>query len=461
MTTHNFRRWWDAGFHDLVPIIPPDAPLSPASKIRPEDCGKSPGRVNGRGLWGGFDWRRHQTTELDLTRWAKAGAGIGLRAARFPGVDIDVLDEGLAAIIEDEARRVLGPAPARTGRAPKRLLAYRTATPFGKLLLRFKAPGDEREHKVELLADGQQYVVAGTHPDTGRRYTWDRAFKLDVMALTEIDRARAEAFFAKLGATLGRLGCTRLKGHRSNGNGRADRGAADQAALKGEVERVAAAVLLIPNDGDRDDYVAVGHAIKAACADDPARGFEIWAEWCGRWAGGVNEPEEVETRWAGFRPPFEIGADYLYERAAQHGFNAAGEDFEALEGARAEKARQRAQAAQYSDSALAWRFCQEHAADVKYLATVGRWLVWDSRHWREDVTELAFDLTVNVCNAASQRALKTIKGARGEAIATRVASGSVIGRVNRIARADRAVARDVDPWDADRLQLGTPKGGLP
>jgi hypothetical protein len=87
---------------------------------------------------------------------------------------------------------------------------------------------------------------------------------------------------------------------------------------------------------------------------------------------------------------------------------------------------------------------------------MGRWLIWGGRHWGEDGTELAFDLVVRICCAASQTALKTLEGAKAERIATRVASGSVISKVHRIARTDRMVAREVGMWDADPLQIGTP-----
>ena len=85
-----------------------------------------------RGTWGGWDWRRHHTTEQDLERWAQSGASIGLRTAHFPALDIDVLDPELAELIEAIALRMLGPAPRRVGRAPKRALAYRTDEPFGR-----------------------------------------------------------------------------------------------------------------------------------------------------------------------------------------------------------------------------------------------------------------------------------------------------------------------------------------
>ena len=279
----SFAEYWEAGFTGIIPVIPPDAPLSAASKIKPEDRGKVPGRLNGQGTWGGFDWLRHQTSEQDLAAWARMGASVGLRAAECPGLDIDVLDAGLADLIEATAKRVLGPAPRRIGRAPKRLLAYRTAEPFGRIRLWFKAPDSERVHLVELLGDGQQYVVDGIHAATRQPYAWDLDPTLiGAGGLTEIDRPGAEAFFAELAAVLELLGCTAIE-REGAGAAAADRSRIDQDALRGDIDQVAAAVALIPNTNElfpgRTDYIRMGCAIKAACAEDQARGQEIWLEW--------------------------------------------------------------------------------------------------------------------------------------------------------------------------------------
>src|SRR5262249_52075607 len=59
----------------------------------------------------------------------------------------------------------------RIGLPPKRLIPLRTDAPFDKLRCVFNAP-DGSEHKVEILASGQQFVVDGIHPDTGKPYAW-------------------------------------------------------------------------------------------------------------------------------------------------------------------------------------------------------------------------------------------------------------------------------------------------
>src|SRR4051794_23552753 len=103
------------GLTDLVSVIPPRAQLAPSSKISTSSLGKAPGRRLENGLWAGYDWRRHEPTIDDVRRWRRDGANVGLRADRFPGVDIDCTDPELVRIITDAARAKLGPAPVRVG----------------------------------------------------------------------------------------------------------------------------------------------------------------------------------------------------------------------------------------------------------------------------------------------------------------------------------------------------------
>ena len=50
------------------------------------------------------------------------------------------------------------PRPLRIGKAPKRLLVYRTAAPFKGI----------KRHPLEVLCLGQQFVAYAVHPETGR-----------------------------------------------------------------------------------------------------------------------------------------------------------------------------------------------------------------------------------------------------------------------------------------------------
>jgi hypothetical protein len=59
----------------------------------------------------------------------------------------------------------------RFGSVPKRAMLFRTDRPFPKMAMSFTDPRGDR-HKVEILGDGQQVIVAGVHPDTKIPYTY-------------------------------------------------------------------------------------------------------------------------------------------------------------------------------------------------------------------------------------------------------------------------------------------------
>ena len=56
--------------------------------------------------------------------------------------------------------------------APKRAIPFRTDKPFAKIAVNLTAPNGSTGQKIEFLGNGQQVVVAGIHPDTGKPYQW-------------------------------------------------------------------------------------------------------------------------------------------------------------------------------------------------------------------------------------------------------------------------------------------------
>jgi hypothetical protein len=56
---------------------------------------------------------------------------------------------------------------------------------------------------------------------------------------------------------------------------------------------------------------------------------------------------------------------------------------------------------EFSDEALALRFAARHAADLRYVAALGKWLLWDGARWRFDDTLHAFDRARFICREAA------------------------------------------------------------
>lgn len=105
----------------------------------------------------------------------------------------------------------------------------------------------------------------------------------------------------------------------------------------------------------------------------------------------------------------------------------------------------------FTDEALAMRFAERHADNLRFVAAWGKWLNWVGTHWRLDDTLLAFDLARAVCREAAAECNK-------EKIAAVLASAKTVAAVERLAKADRRLAATVDQWDTDPWLLNTPGG---
>jgi Family of unknown function (DUF5906)/Bifunctional DNA primase/polymerase, N-terminal len=161
-----------AGYHPL-PIHSHDQPVIKA--------GKRPAMRQ---------WQKPVTDEAEIARWSDQGgwrlaANTGLLCGDIVGIDIDVPDAALAAEIRAIVERVLGPTPlTRFGAVPKFLSVYRVETTASAVNHKIATPElfmpDGRKVQVEGLAQGQQFVSHGVHPDTRRGYRWETASPLDV-----------------------------------------------------------------------------------------------------------------------------------------------------------------------------------------------------------------------------------------------------------------------------------------
>lgn len=267
---------------------------------------KKPGCHRGGGWHDYPGWTRHAsraTTDLELQLWSGwPDAGIGIVGGAVAAVDIDIAgDAELALRVEQLARERLGDTPAlRIGRAPRRLLVYRTTEPFKGI----------KRHPLEVLCLGQQFVAYAVHPTTNRPYDWpeDSLADLDLASLPAIAEERARAFLDEAVTLLPPALCpaelparpsqTRV-GH----------------AQQGTREAIQAALDFIPNaDLDYDSWVRIGLALKGAVGE---AGADLFAAWSAQSA--KNEPAITARNWAGFKPT-SIGAGTIYHLAMERGW---------------------------------------------------------------------------------------------------------------------------------------------
>jgi len=138
---------------------------------------KWPGEYQNGRWWPKKDWQflaLTKTPEPLIDIWSNyPGCGVGIACGGQSGVigiDIDILDAEVAGAVRRKFEELLGPTPLeRVGKAPKVLLVYRETERMEKLSMQ----------PIEVLAQGQQFVAYGVHPDTGMPYQWPNENPVD------------------------------------------------------------------------------------------------------------------------------------------------------------------------------------------------------------------------------------------------------------------------------------------
>lgn len=275
--------------------------------IKPRD--KAPGRWDGlRKEWTDLSkWSRYCTrppTERELDSWEQwPDAGIGIACGNVVGLDIDVLDVGLAIRCEELAREIIGDTPAvRFGRRPKRMLVYRCDEPFESF--------DARPLQVYAL--GRQFVAFGIHPDTNEPYDWPLGSPdaIDRADLPPITKEQAHLWATKAAELLGAKAPTPVAVAKSAGD--------NEPATFEAVEQ---ALRFVPSTEatSRREWVEIGMAIKAGLGE---AGRELWHSWSAQ-DGSRYTSKECDKQWDSFKNERSggIGVGTLFDRARSLGWH--------------------------------------------------------------------------------------------------------------------------------------------
>jgi putative DNA primase/helicase len=462
------ERLFDTFGADLIPVIPPGATIAPSSKITPESVGKIPGVRMANDLWCGFDWRKMTASIEDVRLWTRWGANVGVRTDRFPCVDIDCADPKLAEAIERIALRALGAAPTRIGNAPKRALAYQlkpNEAPFGRLRLWIRW-GTEKKYLVEVLGEGQQYVVHGIHPKTGQPYAWNR----EPGELTYVDLADVKLFLAEVKAYAEEAGFdTEGEG---DGRGMAMRTGDQTSLLAPSMDELREVVDLLPNDNtlapSRNDWLRIGAAIKAAAGEAEEReAADLFVSWSMKWEGNDfvegNDPDDAKENFRRLKPPFAVGWPLLAELARGEGYDDS--PFESDDEAPPETtptASEPAGPVFLSDQWLATKVVKATRSVLRFIPAKDQWLVWTGTRWQPDAEMMAEDLIklelrkiaawVNNYSGADGEIAKAAKESRD------ICSSGKLTAVTRLVKSDRAIAVSIESLDHNRWILNTPGG---
>jgi RecA-family ATPase len=204
-------------------------------------------------------WQNVTASDADIDNWFHEypdAVNTGINTRITPAVDIDVYDPDVADELEQMLWEITGiRGMVRFGQPPKRAALFRTDAPFGKMATPVFTSPTKQRHRAEVLCDGQQIIVDGTHPGTHQAYRWHGGVPSDVLLadLPELTKVLAEQFITKATALMRARGWTE-EVRKSNGAQHRGAGTDDFAAIYGSREQKYAAAAL---QGCADELAAM------------------------------------------------------------------------------------------------------------------------------------------------------------------------------------------------------------
>lgn len=290
--------------------------------IVPIDVGQKAPRYSG--------WQHTKADKAQYNTWLGEGRGrygVGILTKNTPAVDIDVMDERIADIVEGWFTEAMGGAPTRVGQAPKRLLVYKGVAPFAKLRSSVWFDEWDEKQQIEILCDGQQFVAYHTHPDTRLPYRWTTEENplntpADELPVFDVDKAREllrrfDELAREEGWELVKKARKPLAGGEFDPD---DPFIEDSPPVDLTAEELRERLMLLGVDyaEDHDSWVEVGMALHHQF-DGSAEGLDLWHEWSEQ--AHNYDSDALDKRWDSFliegkgRPP--LTARVILKRASE------------------------------------------------------------------------------------------------------------------------------------------------
>ena len=261
-------------------------------------------------------WQTRPDEALEFDKYNGHNTG-GLTGGKshLVAVDVDVYDQRIAQQFGEIITEELGFAPQRIGMAPKTLFVFRCTEAIPKMRTAiFNIKG--KDCAVEILAEGQQFVASGIHPDTNKKYKWvdDTLVDIPIDKLTAVTPDQLREFIAMSNTMLSKHG--KPKGRKANGTPQQLDWFATQE-LAGEVKEIDVALAHIPNDDwHYEDWVKMALSLKGAVADE---GYDLWHRWSQR--SQKYDERETDRVWQSIKDVKAVGAGSIFYMAKDYGFD--------------------------------------------------------------------------------------------------------------------------------------------
>lgn len=263
----------------------------------------------------GWQTRPAAALNFDLHQGMNVGIVLG-GEDNLIAIDVDVPFEPACSIITDYIKEHLPLMPERVGSHPKTMFLCRTKKPRKKVKSTVHNQVDKETGEitvdsngkpigiaVEILAEGQQAIGYGTHPDTGKPYEWvgDSLLDIPIDQLPIVTGHQLDKLMAFVEETLADQFSEPNDVCKSTAPGNTPKVTRDPG-INPPLEQVEEAMAYISPDG-YDIWIKVGMALYNTYGDEP----EILAVWTA-WSEGSTSNEATGTnscgeKWNTFNDP--------------------------------------------------------------------------------------------------------------------------------------------------------------
>ena len=251
-------------------------------------------------------WQDIRATHEDVDKWlgnGHADGGVGVLCRSTIAVDIDCLDAKVNYDLLHWLKANVGDAAVRIGQKPKCILPFRVEGSFSKIRSAEYSDAVGTKHAVEVLADGQQFVAFGIHPNTNEPYKWVKGLSIadikqsDLPVITRDQAVAFVAYFEELagnqeGWELARVGASQTA---------AETDPDDLSWIRSKMDvseqDVHEMLKSIDPDSHHDEWVKIGMALHHHYNGEDI-GCDIWDQWSS--AGVSYEEGHCARRYSTF-----------------------------------------------------------------------------------------------------------------------------------------------------------------